>query len=146
MTRVVLTELGWKACTLKYYSMQLENGLDWDHGTLCLDSSNVPPCYQSKSYNVHTMCLLNTKVSLKNLQCVCLLPKCPLRAYNMSTSFTYERPLEWLSLTVSHQTSPWLSTKCPLKNKVHTHPDMLSNCNWGNQAQLVNSNCWHGLT
>ena len=99
-------------CTLICYFMQLESGLDWDHGTPCLDSSNVPACYQSKSYNVHTMCLLNTKVSLKNLPCVCLLPKCLLRAYNMSTSFTYERPLECLSLTVSHQTSPWLSTKC----------------------------------
>jgi len=75
--------------------MQLKSGLDWDHGTPC----SVPACHQSKSYNVHTMCLLDTKVSLNNLR-VCLLLKCLLRLYNVSKSFTNERPLECLSLTV----------------------------------------------
>jgi len=41
--------------------MQLKSGLDLDHGTPCLDLSNVPACYQSKSSNVHTMGLLDTK-------------------------------------------------------------------------------------
>ena len=94
--------------------------------------------YQTKSYNVHTMCLLDTKVSLKNLHCVRLLPKCLLRAYNVFKSFTNERPLECLSLTVplfviKH---PMLVNKVSPKNMVYTRLDMLSNCNWGNQAQL----------
>jgi len=42
-------------------SVTLESGLDLDHGTPCLDSSNAPACYQSKSYNVHAMGLLDTK-------------------------------------------------------------------------------------
>ena len=37
---------------------------------------NVPACYRSKSYNVHTICLLVTKVNLTMcIQCACLLPK-----------------------------------------------------------------------
>jgi len=33
------------------------------------------------------MCLLVTKVSLKSLQCVCLLPKCSIKAYNVSACY-----------------------------------------------------------
>jgi len=105
--------------------MQLESGLDWDHGTPCLDSSNVLACYQSKSYNVHTMCLLVTKVSIRSLQCAC-----QIRGH----------------LNTCHQLSPYLSPNIPmLANKVSLKKRsryilvlicILSNCNWGNQAQL----------
>ena len=91
---------------------------------------------------IQCACLI-PKCPLKNLHCVWLLPKCLLRAYNVFKSFTNERPLECLSLTV-----PLFVIKCPMlvnkvspKNMVHTRLDtcMLSNCNWGNQAQLKQS-------
>ena len=63
-----------------------------------------------------TMCLLVTKVSPKSLRCVCLLPKCSLKAYNVSScyksvskSFTNERPLEYML------------PKCPFFVTKHPH-------------------------
>ena len=85
------------------------------------------------------MCLLVTLTMC--IQCACLLlPKCLLKltmCLFVTKSCTNERPLECLSLTVP-QTSPCLSTMCPLKQGtcIHTPLDMLSNFNWRNQAQL----------
>ena len=45
-------------------------------------SYNVPASYQSVCQKL-AMCLLVTKVFLKSLQCVCLLPKCRLKASQM---------------------------------------------------------------
>ena len=64
------------------------------------------------------MCLLVIKVSLKSLQCVCLLSKCLLKASQMRGHL-----------------NTCLSTKFPL----HTCLDIPSNWNWGNQAQLKQS-------
>ena len=76
-----------------------------------MPASNVPACYKSKSYNVHTMCLLVTDVPY-NVPACCLL---------VTKSFTNE-------LNACQQLSPCLSPSIPmlinkvsLKNKVHVH-------------------------
>jgi len=83
-TRVVLTELAWltQLRSESMHSKMLSHAVREQSG-LRSWYSNVPACYQSKSYNVHTMCLLVIKGSLKSLQCACLLPKCLLKAYNV---------------------------------------------------------------
>ena len=64
-----------QACILKCYPMQLKSGLDQGHGTPCWYLPNVPAFTKPflKHYNVHTICLLVTKMSLK--------------AYNVSTCY-----------------------------------------------------------
>ena len=64
-------------------------------------------------------------MSLKSLQCVCLLPKATWML-NVTNC-----PL------VCHQSSPCLSTKCTLKTGYIIYSSWYaSNCNWGKQAQL----------
>ena len=92
----------------KILSYEAQEGLDWGHGTPCLDSSKV--CLLVTKVNltmcIQCACLLLPK-SLKSLQCVCLLPK----ASQMSWMLVSDCPL------VYHQASLCLSTKCPSKTR-----------------------------
>ena len=82
-----LTQLQSESMHSKYYSVQLKSGLNWDIMVLlkefnqlvtkfslkklqCAYSYNVPACHQ-----------------IKSLQCACLLPKCSLKACNVSACY-----------------------------------------------------------
>ena len=73
------------------------------------------------------------------VQCACLLPKCPLKDYNVhmmsllvaKMSLNYCFKAKW-------QDTWMLVTKAFPKKKAHTHLVLLSTSNWGNKAQLNN--------
>jgi len=97
----------------------------WIHGTPSLDSSNMPAFYQGKSYNVPDCYQCPLKVydvpasyqSVSQKLTMCLL---------VIKSFTKERPLKCLSLTVPLFVNkhPILVDKVSPKNKVRTCLDM----------------------
>ena len=66
---------------------------------------------------------------LKSLQCV-----------HFCYQNLHNREATWMLVTVPLFVTKHLHAcqQSVLKNKVHTRLDMLSNCNWGNQAQLNN--------